>query len=65
MHVEQGFVESDLDLCGACKEESRSYKPLVCHPLAVVGPKLVAGHLCFRGPHRVFVSIAQSDSGYF
>ena len=58
MHVEQLFVESDLDVCGACKEESRSYNLLVCYPLAVVRPRLVGGHLCFRGPDQIFTSIA-------
>ena len=54
-------MESDLLVCGVCKREFRSYKLLVCNPLAVFGPSLEGGHLCFRGPDQVFTSVAQSD----
>ena len=56
-------MKSDLHVCGACKGEFRSYKPLVYNPLAVIEPSLEGGHLCFRGPDQVFPSIAQSDPG--
>ena len=49
--LELGLVESDLHLCGTCKGEFRSYKPLVCNPLALFGPSLEGGHSCFRGPN--------------
>ena len=54
-------MESDLHVCGACKGEFRSYKPLVGNPLAVFGPRLEGDYLCFRGPDQVFASIAQLD----
>ena len=56
-------MESDLHVCGACKGEFRSYKLLVCNPLAVLGPSLEGGYLCFRGPDQVFASIAQLEPG--
>ena len=56
-------MEYDLHVCGVCKGEFRSYKPLVCNPLAVFGPSLKGGYLCVRGPDQVFASVAQSDPG--
>ena len=56
-------MESDLHICGACKGELRSYKLLVCNPLAAFGPSLEGGHLYFRGPDQVFASVAQLDPG--
>ena len=62
--LEQGFVESDLHVYGVCEKEFRSYKLLVCNPLAVFEPRLAEGYLCSRGPDQVFASIAQSDPGF-
>ena len=48
-YLEQESLESNLYVCTMCKEEFRSYKLLVCNPLAVLEPRSIGGHLCFEG----------------
>ena len=55
---EQRIVEYDLHICSLYKEQFRSYKLLVCTPLAVFGPTLIKGYLHFKGSNLAFVSIA-------
>ena len=58
---EQGTVESNLYICGACNKQLRSYRLLVDIPLALFRQRLFKGHMYFNGTNYVCVSIVQSD----